>query len=172
MPDVSPSQDTVLEYFPRTLLEKHQLSFECYDRDASSDVASAEINWVPNLSRFSERTTLASRKPYSDSHLPTNWPETVRSPLVWSGSELREEEYIFEISDANRQEIEHATKEFLGKFPETCLQLWRDSTSDPGSLQQPAWIWSMSIKRLSTFLNLGLFLNGSASMYMKDVGFL
>lgn len=118
MPDVSAPQDLVPDYFPRTVREKHHLSFEACVSDTSSDVTSAEIEWIPNHARFTQRSKLSSHKPYSGHLLPDAWPKAVQGPLAWTGNELHDEEFIYELSEGDRHEIEHATRAFKGKPPE------------------------------------------------------
>lgn len=76
-----------------------------------------DIDWQPNYSKYCERVqrNKLKRRCITNGELPFGFPREIHSsPLVWSGSELREDEYIFNLTQIEIREAETALKAFKG----------------------------------------------------------
>ncbi|KAF8443469.1 hypothetical protein BDZ91DRAFT_174561 [Kalaharituber pfeilii] len=72
-----------------------------------------DIDWQPNFQKYSERVQRnKARRRNGSGQLPEGYPREISSPLVWTGAELREDQYIFHLTEAEIMEVEKAMKDF------------------------------------------------------------
>ena len=108
---------TIVDFFPRSLLERHGLPSLPPTKCSSVGETSTNIDWVPDSALFEKRAAdLSSAADKRSTELPKSWPVQLNAPLVWSGSELEEDEYTYKLSDTEVHEIEQALSLAKGKL--------------------------------------------------------
>lgn len=129
----------VADFFPSSLL-KRRGSQSIPPSTPLSECSTAEntttcIDWVPDSTLFEQRVAdLASRSGERTAQLPNDWPYQLTGSLVWSGNELKNEEYIYQLSSADVQEIECALHAVKGKVESSVTNV---ETTE----QRQAWCW-------------------------------
>ena len=108
---------TIVDFFPRSLLERHGLTNLPLTKCSPAGKTFANIDWVPDSALFEKRAAdLSSGSDKRSTELPKGWPIQLSGPLVWSGSELEEDEYTYKLSETEVQEIEQALSPAKGKL--------------------------------------------------------
>lgn len=75
-----------------------------------------DIEWIPSFKSYRDRNLRRLRNGGLKKTLPEGFPTKLESPLAWEGDELREEEYIVELSALEIEETEEALRDFKCKF--------------------------------------------------------
>jgi len=77
-----------------------------------------DIDWQPNYAKYSERIKRNKlRRAGPNTGLPFGYPREISSPLVWSGSDLKqqgEDKYVFHLTSSEILEAEGALEAFKG----------------------------------------------------------
>lgn len=90
----------------------------------SSDSASdPPIDWIPRHSSYINRSQRRLRQGGLTKALPAGFPARVESPLAWTASELKKEEYTVVLSEEEILEIERGLRDFKGEY--TMKIIWR-----------------------------------------------
>ena len=79
---------------------------------------SPDIHYFPDLAKYQARTRyrLETDPDTADRRLPTGFPSELKSGLVWEGKDFdTSDDWIYTFDEADLQEIESASKTFLGK---------------------------------------------------------
>lgn len=74
-----------------------------------------DIEWIPSFKSYRDRNLRRLRNGGLKQTLPEGFPTKLESPLAWEGDELREEEYIVELSALEIEETEEALRDFKSK---------------------------------------------------------
>lgn len=78
---------------------------------------SADIGYEVDEVKYRRRSEARLRAGGLSTTVPTGWPAEVSGPLVWSGDDFSDEtEYVYELSDADKEEIVGALNYFKGKY--------------------------------------------------------
>lgn len=109
--------DPELDYYPPSLRRKHGLKEFVPNENLITGATSADIGWIPDFAKFRERTAARSRTDRFDDILPEGWPRSLDHPLVWSGDDLKEEQYVYELSPSQKLEIYSALSRLKGTCP-------------------------------------------------------
>ncbi|PUU83499.1 hypothetical protein B9Z19DRAFT_1141624 [Tuber borchii] len=79
----------------------------------SSDSASdPPIDWIPRYSSYINRSQRRLRQGGLTKTLPAGFPARVESPLAWTASELKKEEYTVVLSEEDILEVERGLRDF------------------------------------------------------------
>lgn len=76
-----------------------------------------DIEYPPNEAKWKARTArrLAEDPSLPSTPLPEGFPKKLESPLVWQGSDWKDEkEWVYELSTVQLKEIDDALKHFRG----------------------------------------------------------
>lgn len=84
--------------------------------DAAAHSQEPDIEWIPNFKSFRDRCLRRLKNGGLLETLPEGFPAKVDSPLAWEGSQLKEEEYIVELSAQEIAETEKALQDFKCMF--------------------------------------------------------
>lgn len=77
---------------------------------------SADIGYEVDEAKYRRRSEARLRAGDLPTAVPAGWPAEVSGPLVWSGDDYSDEtEYVYELTDADKEEIARALKFFKGK---------------------------------------------------------
>lgn len=77
---------------------------------------SADIGYEVDEAKYHRRSEGRLRAGDLPTTVPAGWPAEVSGPLVWSGDDYSDEnEYIYELTDADKVEIVGALNYFKGK---------------------------------------------------------
>jgi len=76
---------------------------------------SPPIDWIPNYSSYFNRSQRRLRQGGLTKALPAGFPTRVESPLAWTASELKKEEYTIVLSEEEILEIERGLRDFKGE---------------------------------------------------------
>jgi hypothetical protein len=80
-----------------------------------------EIEWNPSFSTYQNRVRMLSNLNLSrPDSLPEGYPDRISSPWVWSGSDIRKDEYVVQFQREDVVEIENALSYFKGIMPLRC----------------------------------------------------
>lgn len=89
----------------------------------SSDSASdPPIDWIPRYSSYINRSQRRLRQGGLTKALPAGFPARVESPLAWTASELKKEEYTVVLSEEEILEIERGLRDFKGEHNENHME--------------------------------------------------
>lgn len=74
-----------------------------------------EIQYHPNFEQYQARTRLRKETESLPTSLPAGFPQKLVSPLVWEGKDVENRsDWIYQLSDAQLDEIDAALKSFKG----------------------------------------------------------
>lgn len=83
-----------------------------------------EIQYHPNLEQYQARTRLRKETGSLQTSLPAGFPQKLVSPLVWEGKDVeKRSDWIYQLSDAQLDEIDVALKSFKGTHSSSRLVL-------------------------------------------------
>ena len=106
----------LVDFYPQSLLERYGLPSLPVGNISAVGNESTRIDWVPDAALFEQRAAdLSSQFGRKSDKLPEDWPTRLKGSLVWIGSELKDDEYIYTLSHAEVQEVEHALHDVKGK---------------------------------------------------------
>lgn len=98
--------------------ESVKLSKTSTDTDADIlgvNYEAPNIDWVPSFENYMARVDRLSKSNARTTTLPPGFPERIEAPRTWAGHEFSEEKsYIYELSEAEVNEIEEALGYFKG----------------------------------------------------------
>lgn len=83
-----------------------------------------DIEYQPDRAKWQARTArrLAANPSLPNTPLPAGFPEKLESPLVWEGSDWKDEnEWVYELDKREIEEIDSALKHFRGKRHDNTL---------------------------------------------------
>lgn len=106
-----------VDYYPPTLLAKHGIQLSGNTAVVEVRHSTADIGWVPELAKFHQRTSLRNRDILRNAQVPKGWPKAVLHPLAWTGSELKPEDYAYDLSAVDINEIKTALSHFKSNLP-------------------------------------------------------
>jgi hypothetical protein len=84
---------------------------------AAGDKTHSDIEYHPDRVKWQARTArrLAADPSLATTALPEGFPKTLNSPLVWEGTDWKDEkQWVYELSAAELKEIDDAVKHFHG----------------------------------------------------------
>jgi hypothetical protein len=90
------------------------LDLEIVRDDSCKPDPASENAWLPDPVEYRARACRRRFKVGSVA-LPAGFPAQITSPLVWSGTDLSEDEYLMQLSTENIIELEQALAYFKGK---------------------------------------------------------
>ncbi|RPA98688.1 Clavaminate synthase-like protein [Choiromyces venosus 120613-1] len=79
---------------------------------SSESPSDSTIDWIPSYRSYLYRSQRRLKQGGLTKALPEGFPARVESPLAWTGSELKKEEYIIELSEEEILEIEGGLRDF------------------------------------------------------------
>ncbi|KAJ2981457.1 hypothetical protein NUW58_g6684 [Xylaria curta] len=101
-----------VDYYPPSLRAKYAIQAT---ESPEAQLPTAEIGWVPDMAAFQRRTAKRMSVLGPDAAtLPKGWPKAMEHPLVWTGSDLCKEDYIFNLDIADISEIKEALSRLKG----------------------------------------------------------
>jgi hypothetical protein len=105
----------VVDYYTPSLRRKYGLNSDRIT-DQSTVQRSADIDWVPDWDKYVQRVRSRPESTGSEDNVPEGWPSRIHHPLAWSGKELHEGDYIFQIETKHKWEIDNALEFCQGMY--------------------------------------------------------
>lgn len=132
-----------MNFYPSSLLKRYGSPSVPIFKCSTAENTTTRIEWVPDAALFEKRAAaFSSHSGERSKQLPKDWPYQLTSPLVWSGNELKDEEYIYTLSYEDVQEIECALHAVKGQVKSFVIHV---GTTE--QLQTLCWISTISVKR-------------------------
>jgi len=91
-------------------ISENLAAFKSYD-----SLSSSPIDWIPCDSSYLNRSQRRLRQGGLTKALPAGFPAKLKSPLAWTASELKKEEYTVLLSKEEILEIEKGLRDFKGE---------------------------------------------------------
>jgi hypothetical protein len=76
--------------------------------------AQADIDWIPSFEKYQQRVTRRLKEATLEKQVPEGFPASVNYQMCWEGANMTPSEYVYILSDAEIDEIEHALQHFKG----------------------------------------------------------
>jgi hypothetical protein len=105
-----------VEYYSRGLRSRFHLDAQRPVPAASLPAKFAEIGYEFDNDEYAARTEAVMREGGLETELPPGFPLSVSGPMVWSGSDIAEEEYVVQLGEETQAEVKAALQHFLGKY--------------------------------------------------------
>ena len=80
------------------------------------------IDWVPSFVNYMERSLRRQKNQVLCKFLPQGFPSVVSYPMVWSGNNLSQSQYVQTLSPKDVKEIEDGLNHFKGMT--TCITFY------------------------------------------------
>jgi hypothetical protein len=75
-----------------------------------------DIQWNPSFEKYSERVRMLGKlKIPRPTSVPEGYPEVIKAPWVWEGSDFQNEDYVLQLDTKDVDEVNTALAHFKGR---------------------------------------------------------
>lgn len=112
VPTKNATKTQITSYLTPSLLEKY--GTQKYPLLVNAP-ASADIGWEPDYEKYVRRSEARLASKEFRSSLPEGWPKLLHSSMSWTPASLTDlEDYVYTLSNAEKEEIDKALNHFKG----------------------------------------------------------